>query len=206
VVLPVKHFLLAEAAHRSYDNHTLVDNEIEVLIEDVPEGLLVAFRGTEANRFFSGNGWVDILRDLRIIPWYDRRVGWHHAGFLKGAQLICDGYGLRTALRGPVYVTGHSLGGALALAAGGLLKASGCDVKQVVTFGAPKGIIGSPKIFKDIAITQYMYGNDIVPSLPFWWYRHWNVVHIGPQELKAPAQWSDHSIGLYIKELRWLDQ
>lgn len=66
-----------------------------------------------------------------------------------------------------VQLTGHSLGGAVAVALALLYKAAGKDVAKVVTFGAPK--LG-PKETRDAAeglnILRVVQKDDIIPLLP----------------------------------------
>ena len=67
-----------------------------------------------------------------------------------------------------VQITGHSLGGAVAVAVGLLYTAAGVDVTKVVTFGAPK--LG-PKETRDaaekkLAVLRVVQKDDIIPLLP----------------------------------------
>lgn len=70
----------------------------------------------------------------------------------------------------PLWVTGHSLGGALALLAAWLLKRRFVNVHQVVTFGAP--MVGNAEVSAALnrefggRITRYVNGPDPVPLLP----------------------------------------
>lgn len=171
--------LVLEKSAESYFKHTGRVNEVEYLISEVDGRQIVAFRGTEVDKFLSGGGWVDLIRDLRAFPWFDRRVGWSHAGFLKGARLVVERqlqYKLdRTK---PVTLTGHSLGGALAMNAAALLKSKGFIVTDVTTFGAPRTFMrGTARNFR-IPTTNYSNPGDPVPDMPFrWWgYRHVNEV------------------------------
>ena len=103
-------------AEKAYSKYTFVQNEIEVLFEPHDKFHVLAFRGTEAsslNAIFRQGGWRDIIRDLRFIPWYDKRVGWAHSGFLKGAKAV-DRIIVNSPRKETILI-GHSLGGALAL-------------------------------------------------------------------------------------------
>jgi len=67
-----------------------------------------------------------------------------------------------------VQITGHSLGGAVAVAVGLLYTAAGVNVTKVVTFGAPK--LG-PKETRDaaekkLAVLRVVQKDDIIPLLP----------------------------------------
>ena len=181
--LPVE--VLLKLADESYQQHTIKVAEVECLITIVDGIQVVSVRGTEGGALISGNGWLDVLRDIRIVPWYNRHTGWSHAGFLKGAKGIVD-RGLFGALRRslPVVLTGHSMGGAIALNAAMLLKGAGFNVSLVVTFGAPRTFKkGAAKKFTKSGISCYQYAmeNDPVTKVPFrWWrYRHVNEIKIG---------------------------
>lgn len=70
----------------------------------------------------------------------------------------------------PVWVTGHSLGGALALLCGWLLKRKFIPVHRIVTFGAP--MVGNAPVAEALArefpgrIARYVNAPDPVPLLP----------------------------------------
>lgn len=174
--------LLIEAA-KSYKTYTHKVAEVECNLSIIDNIQVVSFRGTEASGLISEGGWRDVIRDLRTFPWYDRRVGWSHAGFLKGAQGIVD-KALFGALRRelPIVIDGHSLGGSLGINAAAILNAEGFNVTQVVTFGAPRTLLKSSakRLAKSgISIIEYSNPGDPIPDMPFrWWgYRHVNEVH-----------------------------
>jgi triacylglycerol lipase len=70
----------------------------------------------------------------------------------------------------PVWLTGHSLGGALALYAAWLLKRRFIPVHEVCTFGAPMigNRVASEAFNREFAgkIFRYVNGRDPVPKLP----------------------------------------
>jgi predicted lipase len=165
---------LAETCARAYLDFTYCSpGGVEVLVEEHPSGaLIVAPRGTEKN-------YQDILRDMWALPWWDRRLGWCHAGFLWGARSVWSWFVNSGYLYRPdqIYFTGPSLGGAMAT----ILAA------QVTTFGdrPPAGLVtfGSPKvtmsdrierILAGVPISRYVRGADIVPTVPTLlpWWRH----------------------------------
>jgi predicted lipase len=157
--------------------------------------LILAVRGTELD-------YKDILRDLRAIPWRDDELGWCHSGFLKGARAIWEeAYKVRTTTR-PVILTGHSLGGAIATIIAGSMVVAGQPPAALVTFGSPRaGFSGLGKILKDVMVRRYVYGRDVVTTVPHWWvlpYRHVSdEIEIG----EKGNPFTDHKISNYVKEL-----
>lgn len=131
-------------------------------------GILV-FRGTQS--------WTDILRDLKF-----RKCGVppRHRGFEEAWGLIrLKVLDWAKALPGgtPLVLTGHSLGGAMAILAALELRASHA-IRAVVTFGAPR--VGGVE-FRDQydallkkVTWRVEYGHDPVARVPppEWDYRH----------------------------------
>ncbi|NIB44830.1 lipase family protein [Pseudomaricurvus alkylphenolicus] len=201
------HLDLALSSELSYKRATFMVHEVEVLIQKFERYQVVAFRGTEFSGLWSRGGFWDVLRDLRVWP-----VGYHglrgHAGFLRGVRLIEKPLleGLDRKL--PVYVTGHSLGGGLAIPAARLLDRSGFVVAELVTFGTPRCISKGFEYFGHISVTEYEFGNDIVPTLQFWTNRrHLDRTPIGRRRSLNwlwGRTWSDHDLSLYIGSLSGL--
>lgn len=130
---------------------------------------VVAFRGTT----FDG---LDIIKDLRALPWWSRELGcWVHAGFLKGVRgiwpLMAD---TLADVRGPLILTGHSKGGAEAAVCAAFMKqilrrglVQGRPPTMLVTFGCPR--VGFPdfcRITRGIPGERFVNGTDIVPTVP----------------------------------------
>lgn len=134
-------------------------------VPDEPAYLVLAFRGTEQKI-------DDWLTDAQAIP--TQKDGYRvHSGFYKAFNLVADD--IKLALndkacfdeRGkklPLYITGHSLGGALALLATKYI--SHDEGGSCYTFGAPR--VGDYEFFFDIKAPVYRVVNssDIVPRVP----------------------------------------
>ena len=73
----------------------------------------------------------------------------------------------------PLWITGHSLGGAMATLASVRLASEGYKVRAVYTYGSPR--VGD-RFFRDsyrLANYRFVNDNDLVPHLPFrWCYKH----------------------------------
>lgn len=197
---------LAYLCQKAYIHSTWSWHEVEVWVEFLHQPYTVAaFRGSEWNLW-------DGLRDLRGLPWWDERTGWCHAGFLKGARGLWDSVPAFPAFllteRRPVWLTGHSLGGALALVTGALMVAAGHPPAGIVTFGAPAVAYsgGLARCLAGVPCRQYWNGCDAVPSHPWLASHPGEVVHIGgPRDLRdrfSPTRYDDHQMAEYTAALR----
>jgi hypothetical protein len=125
-------------------------------------GAIVAFRGSE-----TAEDWV---RDFLAWPVDDRahpQLGLCHAGFLDAALSVVAA--VRDVTKGlPWYVTGHSLGGAIAQGVGALLICARVPPEAVVTFGAPRfGMEKFANVLQSVPVRLYRRGNDVVPTVPW---------------------------------------
>lgn len=151
---------------------------------------VLAFRGTTDIQDWR----TDLKASREVIKNHPKRVR-AHEGFLnayldveeKVLELLS---GLYFDL--PLYITGHSLGGALALVAsvavpmGDELTAE--QVAAVYTFGAPRA--GGGDFREIVKVPHYRVFNpwDLVPSLPAWWqsYQHTGDVRFLAHDDRAP--------------------
>ena len=109
-----------------------IDTQGYIAIDD--KRILAAFRGTE-----SLPDWLTNLQAVRDPgPWADTKV---HEGFqdafMAAALKIGEIIGRKRASH-EVWLTGHSLGGALAVLLAATLRESGMPVHGLYTFGAPR--------------------------------------------------------------------
>jgi len=142
-----------------------------------------------------------VIRDLRVIPWYDKRVGWCHAGFLKGARAITDKPDLKLDKSKPVVVSGHSLGAAMGLIAAKLLHSKGYTINQWVGFGCPKALIGKRE--NSFYCKHYQNGGDIVPTLPPFYRHQVEVVKLGET---GGISFTDHPIDKYLAQMEFIQE
>jgi hypothetical protein len=147
--------------------------------------VVVAFRGTESPLTLDGvKDWLLTDADnFLIVP--EGRIGTDfaaagvgarfHRGFMTALADIWDSVfkvvqeALKEKKR-PLWLTGHSLGGALAVLAAWRLERQFVKVHQIVTFGGP--MVGNDacvkafdKQFKD-RIYRFVNFEDLVPRLP----------------------------------------
>ena len=125
--------------------------------------LVLAFRGTEK----SLQDWKTDLR-AKLVPARDeRKPGLIHQGFQESyysleAQIEAE---LANFPGEPLYLTGHSLGGALAVVATRFLDAG--NLAACYTFGSPR--VGNLALAREFKTPIYRIVNaaDAVPRLPF---------------------------------------
>ena len=139
--------------------------DVEVLFDRAPWGVTFTWTGTE--------GFLDALRDVNAVPWYDPRIGWCHRGFLMGVLAIWPA--LQPALdqarqdKVPVYQAGHSLGGGEASIAAGLMVSVGHIPAGLFTIGAPRPAFGGLRRLlaaAGVPVRRYVGSGDPVPSVP----------------------------------------
>jgi pimeloyl-ACP methyl ester carboxylesterase len=147
------------------------------LIGESADGVIVAFRGTLPPSWQSWPSVLDWLQDLLCEPEsYPNLPGKVHTGFYDATSvLIADVAAavksLNPAGTKPVYVTGHSLGGAMASLGAWIMQAQpyGISIAQVVTFASPKPGDGTfQAAYQKVFTNQVRYENydDLVPLLP----------------------------------------
>jgi hypothetical protein len=139
---------------------------LQVLLARRPQFVVVAFRGSDELADWFGN------IDVTTRPWSDFPGGVHRgfAGMLDGGwpDLVAALEDLRDREQ-PVWLTGHSLGGALAALAGARLARDGIPVAGVHTFAAPR--VGDREfasaMLKQLEgrLERYAVAGDMVPHL-----------------------------------------
>ena len=182
------HENLSQICAESYNQIDFEEANIEVIVRDN----VFAFRGTDEP--------LDVLRDIRILPWWMPELGWVPAGFGKAARRLmpkCLSECLERGIEADnIILTGHSLGGAVALIVGALMVRDEINPKKIVTFGAPR--CGRLKLLDSIPVTCYRHGKDMVPLVPPLMRKHVPLKRIG-----IPTSFvKDHYMHNYINELK----
>jgi predicted lipase len=193
---------LAKVSERSAGEKTFSADNIQGLIINYADiANVVAFRGTEFDPAFEAI--KDIFTNLMAMPKNTEDCGKVHSGLYKAAKAASEEVIKRLDPSLRVYLTGHSMGGAIALLIAPILVKKGYTVK-VITFGAPKVVYNDSETlehYKNITITQYIHKRDIVPAKFFNWpwnYTNINIAELGPSGKKS---WKDHDIDKYIRLL-----
>jgi|TARA_R110000744_G_scaffold216982_5_gene335756 triacylglycerol lipase len=152
-----------------YSKHEFIEHngaQCHVVWND--EEVIIGFRGTEPDEF------SDIKADLNAIPKKWEAGGLVHKGFCNELDKVWTQLSLvlKKELKDrKLFITGHSLGAAMAtLAASKLEKSCTC----LYTYGSPKA--GSRSFVKSIDVLHYRFvnNNDVVAKVPFSFlgYRH----------------------------------
>jgi hypothetical protein len=143
---------------------TFNKNGTQAFLAKNNEFAVLSFRGTQPNK------WEDVRTDLRVLKLrtVDGKV---HIGFKSAFDDVKDAITeeLRTHLgEMPLYITGHSLGAALATVAVQEIEEEFNDqVAACYTFGSPR--VGDGKYERAIKVPFYRIVNttDIVTLVPF---------------------------------------
>jgi len=161
-----------------------VDNT-QVYVAQNDQAIVVAFRGSEAPTTLDGlKDWLlTNANNYLILPegqsgtdFAAAGVGARfHRGFLDALDMIWAPLSAAVdqavkAKERPLWVTGHSLGGALALLAAWRLQRNFVAVHEIITFGAPMiGNDAAAKAFEQEfsgKIYRFVDLEDLVPRLP----------------------------------------
>ena len=216
----------AEVLGLPQDSVQLIEKENHAcLVLSRSDFMIVAFRGT------------DDLKDWRTNLKYKATPGnWGnvHSGYKEAVSLLWDELGslawVRVTGEQTLWMTGHSMGGALAtLAAANLLADGGCKVAGLYTFGQPA--VGDEefnrKLVDNLGQRYYRFANvaDIVAEETFSKFRHTGQfkyidrgghihhgktrrMHLDPlfarmfnSQDRTPAQITDHSMMEYLKAI-----
>jgi hypothetical protein len=152
------------------------EDEIDAcLVGTTAEDVIVAFRGTIPPNIHNQQSMLDWISDLTDEPLaVPGMAGKVHDGFWQGLSalwpsLVKEIQQQVSATGLPLYITGHSKGGALAsLAALRLKQETGIAPAAVYTYASPHpGDMEFAKQY-DLEIpyhSRYEYGNDVVPHI-----------------------------------------
>ncbi len=165
--------------------HLISVGNTQVYVATNDEHIVVAFRGTESPTCIDGlKDWLlTDAANMLIQPQGDlgtdfaaAGVGaYWHDGFMRALACVWDPLvekvqaELKKSDR-PIWITGHSLGGALALLAAWRFKRKFIPIHQIYTFGAP--MVGNSQATEAIdrelpdRVFRYVNDQDPIPLLP----------------------------------------
>tara|TARA_B100000809_G_scaffold233098_1_gene249547 strand:+ start:286 stop:900 length:615 start_codon:yes stop_codon:yes gene_type:complete len=191
-----------EAYENSKYNYGVRQGEFSYTVKQDSGISIIVFRGT--------NNVKNIISDIDMRPFKDDSLGgvYIHRGYRDAAVHILNDIDKEYKLEKTVYLTGHSLGGAIAQIVGLWLDQRGHYV-QIYTFGSPKI---STTFFGNIPEHyRVAFDNDPVPFFPPYPFLHsgiyidpetldWNEGHEEISFLEINA--NDHSIAEYVNILK----
>lgn len=176
----------------------------EAALIDLGTAYALAFRGTQVA---SGFSLVDLAANLgRPTLWAG--PGFAHRGYVQHLERVrfqARRFAEQAAGELPLYVTGHSLGGALATLYAAWVGADdtwGHNLEALVTFGAPKALSRNGAAAIDCHVRRYVIPMDFAPR----WPPSLILRHPAPAiRLDAPSWWpgpiSRHGVGQYVRAL-----
>ncbi len=147
--------------------------ETQCFLASFSDGLILSFRGTDADAL---RDWLTDMDTAKVPgPW-----GRVHRGFSEAldevwGEVIDTLKEFQSDTLQPLWVTGHSLGGAVAVLASARLHAGGRRVKGLYTFGQPRvGNAAFAEAFGDrvVNMVRFVNNEDIVPRVPWFDYEH----------------------------------
>lgn len=175
---------------KKYENHNAC-----VYVFKNEKCIVLAFRGSNDIR-----DWVSNINTSSHVTPY----GTIHSGFFNEYMKLESLFDVDLKDSRPVFITGHSLGGALAILAG-------CHYQHldpvVVTFGSPRvGCSDFNKSCSTLRYIRWVNGNDKVCRLPLRKYFHCGL----ERKLEFPwykriFQKSPHHVYNYLKGIRSLN-
>lgn len=208
-----------------YDDYRIINykNTPHAHVASSNTHILIAFKGTKNNYI------TDLLADADLWPHVNGN-SWVHRGFKRRAEWLLPAIirYVRNHKHKSIYITGHSLGGALAVFTAYELERIGFSDITVFTFGCPR--VGNKAYTSLIKSNHYRFVNcnDFVPRMPLSLigYRHHGQLYYLNQQgdqvidarfnrlldqLRARIQafkrgklfdgYADHKMNSYIKKL-----
>ena len=194
---------LIQSAERENKLYEIRNNEFSYHVKQDRGVSILIFRGTDNAK--------NIGTDIDVRPAHDKSLDvYFHKGFKDAATWIFEDINDKYELEKTVYLTGHSLGGAIAQIIGLWLNNAGYNV-QIYTFGSPKV---STTFFGNRPIHyRVLVRNDPVPFVPPYPFLH-SGISIDAETLNweeggevnrgsfGEIDGRDHSIKEYLKILK----
>lgn len=168
--------------HVDVENSTQIQqgHSIVQVYSTQEQNVIVVVRGTIRHHL---PHWIV---DLNFIPQRHSRTGLVHSGFYSEMLKVWPevDYAVRSRLKphSKIFITGHSMGGAVAMLLAEMLSYNGHRITDLITFGQPK--TGSRKFCDHInSLADFRYHRvvnnvDLVPMLPPGWMGY---VHCGTE-------------------------
>ena len=196
-----------EEAYRSATNenklYEIRNNEFSYHVKQDRGVTILIFRGTDNIK--------NIGTDVDIRPRHDKSLDVYlHRGFKDAATWIFEDIDDNYKLKKTVYLTGHSLGGAIAQIMGYWLDQEGYNV-QIYSFGSPK--VSTTFFGNEPPHYRVVLDNDPIPYMPPYPFLHsgisinvetldWEEGGEANRESFSKIDGRDHSISYYTRILK----
>lgn len=193
LMTPHDYALIAQEAYTAAPDIGKADSASRAIVRQTAAGLVVAFRGSD-----NANSWET---DFDIETVDVAGAGKFHSGFWSAWQAIATD--VLAAINGrPVTLVGHSLGGALAIAAALDMTISGNPPVAVFGFEPPRVSpdMGVRVVLRHVDVRLYRNGLDIVPTVPLDWRHAAPLIPIGKPALPI-VNTLDHQLERVIAAL-----
>jgi triacylglycerol lipase len=190
---PLAFAQLAQEAYTAAPDIGAADSASRAIVRRNDSGLCVAFPGSN-----NAPCWV---ADLNAIPVAVAGIGDVHRGFWAAWQAIAPAV-LAAIGAEPVTLVGHSLGAAIAIMAAVSLTLAGKPPAAVYGFEPPRVGVGLnvATILRDVQVSLFRNGNDLVTDLPSGMSHAAPLMHIGTPAFPFPNV-SDHMLERVIGAL-----
>lgn len=185
--LALKCAQLCAAAYDDADPRFLDIEELRFGVIKDGDTTFLVFRGTD-----NLQGWLD---DFKAIPARTNGGYLAHAGFIGCVDKLRPAVEGLVPLGGNLVITGHSLGGAIAV-----LFAEEYKIDPAVTFGCPRVYSRLNRGFPTMEHTRFVNGGDLVTEVPdpLAWHHLCDPAQLGPDKLLDIKY---HDIELYVSHL-----
>lgn len=139
---------------------TLPSSQVSYFLSQKKGIQTIAIRGTDNLE----NAMLDLDLELKLDPTLGIKL---HQGFDSAAKAVYDNIKPYLVKNQPIHITGHSLGGAIAVVLAMYLEKGHYPIGQIITFGQPKvtNVVGTTK-FSDLPLIRVVTFDDIVPLVP----------------------------------------
>ena len=184
---------LAQEAYTAAPDIGQADSASRAIVRQTAGGLVIAFPGSDNDACWE--------TDFDAIEEPVAGVGTLHRGFWEAYQAIAPQVAAAIGDQAVTFV-GHSLGAALAIMAAVSQTIAGKPPAAVYGFEPPRVCpdLSVATLLRDVPVTLFKNGNDIVPDVPFGWSHAALLTHIGTAELPFPNT-LDHNLDKVIAAL-----
>jgi len=185
--------LIAQESYFAKPDIGNADSASRAILRDTPEGLIVAFPGSD-----NLDCWV---HDFDALPITIDGIGRVHQGFWNAWNQIGQEVLDRTIGK-EVILVGHSLGAAMAIMAAASYVVSNRPPLAIYAFEPPRTSpdVNLTSLLLKVPAYLYQTGNDLVTDVPEFWHHPAPLIHIGKPHLPIPNV-QDHMIGAVLRAL-----